>query len=62
MLRIQVYKDKKGEWRWRFRARNNRVIADSGEGYKRKAGAVRAAWHMLDLIVMAGGNVDVVVV
>ena len=28
------YKDNKGEWRWRLKASNGRVIADSGEGYK----------------------------
>ena len=28
------YKDQKGEWRWRLKAANGRIIADSGEGYK----------------------------
>jgi len=28
------YKDTKGEWRWRLKASNGRIIADSGEGYK----------------------------
>jgi uncharacterized protein YegP (UPF0339 family) len=28
------YKDSKGEWRWRLKASNGRIIADSGEGYK----------------------------
>ena len=28
------YKDNKGEWRWRLKASNGRIIADSGEGYK----------------------------
>jgi len=27
------YKDSKGEWRWRLKATNGRIIADSGEGY-----------------------------
>ncbi|HXI23290.1 MAG TPA: DUF1508 domain-containing protein [Pyrinomonadaceae bacterium] len=27
------YKDAKGEWRWRLKASNGRIIADSGEGY-----------------------------
>jgi uncharacterized protein YegP (UPF0339 family) len=26
-------KDKKGEWRWRLKATNGRILADSGEGY-----------------------------
>jgi len=41
-MRFQVYCDKKHEWRWRFRARNGRIIADSGEGYCRKAGCLAA--------------------
>ena len=28
------YKDAKGEWPWRLKADNGRIIADSGEGYK----------------------------
>jgi uncharacterized protein YegP (UPF0339 family) len=30
----QIYKDTKGEWRWRRIARNGQIIATSGEGYK----------------------------
>lgn len=35
-MRYKVFKDNKGEWRWRLLATNNRVLADSGEGYKNK--------------------------
>jgi uncharacterized protein YegP (UPF0339 family) len=31
------YKDANGDWRWRLRAANNRIIANSGEGYRNKA-------------------------
>ena len=31
-----VYKDKKGQHRWRLRAANGKIIADSGEGYINK--------------------------
>ena len=27
------YKDKAGEWRWRFKSPNGKIMADSGEGY-----------------------------
>ena len=27
------YKDSKDEWRWRLKAANGRILADSGEGY-----------------------------
>lgn len=34
--RTMIYRDDSGEWRWRRIAPNNRVVADSGEGYKNK--------------------------
>lgn len=37
--RIEVYPDRAGEWRWKWKAANNRIIADSGEGYVTKEGA-----------------------
>jgi uncharacterized protein YegP (UPF0339 family) len=42
-LRIEVYADRAGEWRWRIIARNGRKVGDSGEGYATKAGAGKAA-------------------
>jgi uncharacterized protein YegP (UPF0339 family) len=32
MARFEIYRDEEGEYRWRFRADNNEVVA-SGEGY-----------------------------
>lgn len=32
-----IYKDKNHQWRWRLRAKNGRIIADSGESYTRKS-------------------------
>jgi uncharacterized protein YegP (UPF0339 family) len=40
--RITVYNAKDG-WRWRMQAPNNRIVAESGEAYTRRASAVRAA-------------------
>lgn len=37
MAKFIKYKDSASEWRWRFRANNNKIIADSGEGYKNKS-------------------------
>src|SRR6266550_3573904 len=34
LMTYHYYKDSKGEWRWRLKAANGRIIADSGEGYK----------------------------
>ena len=28
-----IYKDSNAQWRWRLRAGNNRIIADSSESY-----------------------------
>lgn len=33
---FDMYKDNRGEWRWRLKASNGQVIATSGEGYKEK--------------------------
>jgi len=41
-MHFEVYADGAGEWRWRLKARNGRIIADGAEGYKSKAGAKRA--------------------
>ena len=42
MAEFQLYKDKSGEFRWRFVSTNGRVISASSEGYTRKPGAVRS--------------------
>jgi uncharacterized protein YegP (UPF0339 family) len=45
---VQFYKDKKGEYRWRFLAKNGRVLADSGESYQRKDACERS-WNRVRL-------------
>jgi uncharacterized protein YegP (UPF0339 family) len=37
MAKFQIYTDAKGEYRWRFRANNNKIVADSAEGYVNKS-------------------------
>lgn len=42
--RVVFYRDQSGRWRWRFRAAGNgRVLADSGQGYRRLDDAWAAA-------------------
>ena len=41
-LMYRVYKDVEGEWRWRLKARNNRTVADSGEGYHNRGDCLAA--------------------
>ena len=36
-MKFEIYKDARGEYRWRFKASNGRIIADSGEGYQNKS-------------------------
>lgn len=55
--KLEIYRDAKREWRWRLRASNGRIVADSGEGYRRKAsllGGIECAR------VMLSGDVPVV--
>ena len=40
MTKIDIYKDKAGEWRWRIIHANGNIMADSSEGYKNKADCV----------------------
>ena len=46
MTRFQIFKDARGEFRWRLRAGNNEIIATSGEGYKAKVDCQ----HGIDLV------------
>ena len=41
MSKFEVYQDKKGEYRWRLKARNGMVVASAGEGYKQKASCLK---------------------
>ena len=55
--KLEIYRDAKREWRWRLRASNGRIVADSGEGYRRKAsllGGIECAR------VLLSGDVSVV--
>ena len=43
MAEFKVYKDAAGGWRWRLRANNNKITADSGESYVSRSNAVDGA-------------------
>lgn len=43
-MRVEFYSDKRGKHRWRLRARNNRIVAESGQGYGRRHDAKHAFW------------------
>lgn len=51
---FQVFKDKAGEWRWRLRAANGRVIADGSEGYVERVEVFRAIQRVKEQAPGAG--------
>ena len=55
MSKFQIYKDRKGEYRWHLRARNGEIIADSNEGYSRKA----SCKHGIDLVKQQAASATV---
>lgn len=50
-MKIEIYRDAAGEFRWRLKARNGRVVADGGEGYKRKSALYKALFRICDAYV-----------
>lgn len=40
---FHTYKDQGGEWRWRLKAANGEIVADSAEGHETLDGARAAA-------------------
>ncbi len=55
MAKFQIFKDSAGEYRWRLRADNNEIIADSAEGYVRKPDCV----HSIDLVKQLSPTAEV---
>jgi hypothetical protein len=40
-MKFEVYKDRRGEFRWRLKHANGNILATSSEGYKSKDSAMR---------------------
>lgn len=54
MLMFKLYRDEAGEWRWHLKSTGNgKIVADSGEGYSRRADAVRAIENFRAQVVAA---------
>ena len=47
---FEIYRDTAHDWRWRLRAANGRIVADSAEGYASKRNVNRAITAMLDAV------------
>jgi len=41
-VEYNVFKDVSGKWRWRLKASNGKIIADSGESYYNKSDCLDA--------------------
>jgi uncharacterized protein YegP (UPF0339 family) len=54
VTKFQIYQDRKGEYRWRLRARNGEIIADSNEGYSSKANCK----HGIDLVKQQAASAE----
>lgn len=56
-MKLELYRDRKKEWRWRI-AKRGRIIAASSEGYKRRLGAIKNISRILTLgLVFSGAGV-----
>lgn len=49
-MKINIYRDDKNEWRWQMVAKG-RIMADSGEGYKRVSACRKSLNSLLVRIV-----------
>jgi uncharacterized protein YegP (UPF0339 family) len=41
MMKFEVYKDARGEFRWRLRHQNGNILATASEGYSSKASCLK---------------------
>jgi len=40
-MKLELYRDSQKDHRWRVRASNGKILAESGEGYRRKRDSIR---------------------
>ncbi len=46
--KFEIYKDKKGHFRWKLLSKNGESVAEGGEGYSEKRGAMNAVKKLKD--------------
>lgn len=51
--KFHIYRDRALQYRWRLKAPNGQIIADSGEGYATRSNARRAAENVRSRIGQA---------
>ena len=47
-MKVELYEDSRGEWRWRMKARNGRNIATGGEGFSSKRACEDSVKRVID--------------
>jgi uncharacterized protein YegP (UPF0339 family) len=50
---VEFFEDEAGEWRWRVRSGNGKIVAIPGEGFGSKAAAVKAFRQAVVVMVSA---------
>ena len=50
-MRVEVYRDRAGTWRWRLKAANGRIVMESGEGYSAKRKVMDAVERFMEWVV-----------
>ena len=55
-MKLIYFKDKKGEWRWHIKARNGRIIACSGEGYKSGSTMMKSVEKLVRYVISYHGS------
>lgn len=46
-MKVDLYEDKAGGWRWRLRAGNGKIVADGAEAYSSRKKALDALTRLL---------------
>lgn len=55
--KIEIYKDRKKEWRFRIKSRNGKVLAH-GEGYKDKRN-IKKALEAIETVVLSEEPIEI---
>jgi uncharacterized protein YegP (UPF0339 family) len=58
MAEFEIYKDARFEFRWRFKANNGRILAESAEGYNNPANCEHAIILIKQQVANAGVRND----
>lgn len=59
-MKIEIYVDSAGEWRWRLRSPNGRTVAASGEGFSSKPGVRRSIANFVKYLAAESVPVEMV--